>query len=164
MVKKSKLTLPIILSLAQNILLYQRLTKVMAKLAYGVEVEMQRHMDDIELRVQKAGDAVQGLEPELDHLRAKLASLEVYVTNDLQRTVERSGDSITEGQQSADHLQRLLAVMIQTVLKGTSQVAAAQVKSVQLADQRHDDIHNWVSAMQVAAASANTLNSQIVRT
>lgn len=161
---KLKLTVFVASTAAQNILLYQRLTKVMAKLTYGVEVEMQRHMDNLELRVKKAGDAVQGLEPDLDRLQLKLAKLTAHFNNDLQHTVQRSGDSITKGQKGAENLQHLLAVMIQTVLDGTSQVAAAQVKSVELADQGKNDINSWVAVMEAAASSAHNLNSRIVCT
>lgn len=147
---------------AQNILLYRRITKVMAKLAYGVEVELQKHMENLELRVQRAGDAVQGLEPELDRLRIKLANLEDYVTHNLDQSIQRSGDSLNDGLKDAAHLQRLLAVMVQTVLDGNSHIAATQEKSMELADQNVHKTNSWIALMEVAAASAFTLNSELV--
>lgn len=151
-------------AVAQNILLYQRLTKVMAKLTYGVEVEMQEHMENLELRLQKAGDAAQGLGPELERLRATLADIENYVIHDLEHSIKKSRKSVHDGLQGATHLQRLLTVMIQTVLDGASQVAVAQEKSLDLAGQRDDEIRTWINAIATVAASTDILNSRIVRT
>lgn len=148
---------------AQNILLYQRLTKVMAKLTYGVEIELQRHVDNLELRVQNAADVVQSMEPEFEKLQAKLAAIEKYVTQDLSYSVQRSGDYINDGLQNADQLQRMLAVMIQTALDGSSNFAAFQENSIALAEKEAADLNNWVAVMATATASAQELNSQIVR-
>ncbi|KAJ4423098.1 hypothetical protein N0V82_002227 [Gnomoniopsis sp. IMI 355080] len=146
---------------AQNILLYQRLTKVMARLTHGVEVELQRHMDNLELRLQNAADAVQGMDPEFEKLRAKIATIEEYVTQDLGYVVQRSGDSINDGLKNADELQRILAVMIQTALDGNSHIASAQRNSIALAERKEADLSDWAAVMTTATASAQALNSQI---
>lgn len=135
----------------------------MAKLTYGVEVEMQKHMEDLELRVQKAGDAVQGLEPELDRLRAKLTSIEAYVSRDLDHILKKSNDSIHDGLKGAANLQRLLAIMIQTVLDSNSQVAASHEQSVAIVEKRNEDMNSWAMVMANAVASAATLTNSIVR-
>lgn len=148
---------------AQNILLYQRLTKVLAKLTHGVEIEVQKHMENLELRLQKAGTAVQGFEPELDRLREILTRVEKYVSIDIEHALKRSGDSIDANLHDATNLQQLLAVAIQTVLDGTSQVAAAQEKTVQLSNQNNEDMDHWSVMMAATAATAMSLNKQIVR-
>lgn len=125
---------------------------------------MQNHMANLEHRLQRAGDAVHGLEPELERLRARLTNIEDYVTNDLGHSVKKSIESANDGLQAASQLQHLLGVMIQTVLEGASQVAAAQEKSVSISGQRDDEIGNWVNVITTAATSAEILNSQIVST
>lgn len=135
----------------------------MAKLTYSVEAELQKHMDDLELRVQKTGDVVQGLEPELDRLRAKLANMEAYVSRDLDHVLKKSTDSIQDGLEGAANLQRLLAIMIQTVLDSNSELAASHEKSVAIAEQQNQDMNQWAIVMASAAASAASLTSQIVR-
>lgn len=148
---------------AQSILLYQRLTKVLAKLTHGVEIDIQKHMENLELRFQKAGTAVQELEPELDRLREKLVQVEEYVSYDLEHALKKSAESINTGLHDATNLQQLIAATIQTVLDGTSHVAASQEKSVQLANQNNDDMDKWSVVMAAAAATAMSLNKQIVR-
>lgn len=125
---------------------------------------MQRHMEKLELRLQKASDAVQGLEPELDRLHAMLADIKDHIAHDLDDSVRKSENSIKEGLEGAAHLHQVLTMMIQTVLDGASQVAATQQKSVELSGQRQDDVNNWAVVIATAAASAESLNSQIVRT
>lgn len=151
-----------LLAQAQNILLYQRLIKVMAKLTYGVEVEMQKHMENLELRLQKAGDTVQVLEPELERLRVMLANINDHVTHDLVYSVKKSDDSIKEGLKGADNLHQVLSMLVQTALDGASQVAAVQRKSVELGGLRQDDVNNWAVMIATAVASTESLNSQIV--
>lgn len=136
----------------------------MAKMTRGVELELERHMGKLELRVQTAADAIQGLEPEFDRLRAKLAAIDDYISRDLDSSIKQSSSAVSHGVQDAAQLQRVLAAMIQTMLDGNAQAALAQDKSVALAEQREADLKDWALAMKGAVSSALTLNSQIVRT
>lgn len=148
---------------AQNILLYQRLTKVLAKLTHGVEIDIQKHMENLELRFKKAGTAAQDLEPQFDRLREKLVRIEDYVSHNLEHALKNSAESINTGLHDATNLQRLIAMTLQSVLEGTSHVAASQEKSVQLANQNNDDMDKWSAVITAAAATAMSLNKQIVR-
>lgn len=136
----------------------------MAKLTRGVEIDIQKHMDNLELLAQKAGDTIQSMEPELDRLRNKLISIEDYFTGSLERTLKKSGDTVDNGLKNAADLQRMLTAMIQTALEGTSQVAVAQEKSIQMVEQNSVSINNWADVVVTAAASAVALNNQLVRT
>lgn len=135
----------------------------MAKLTHGVEIELQRHMDNLELRVQKAADAIQSMEPEFESLRVKLAAIQEYVTQDIDHSVRRSGHSINHGIQDADQLQRMLAIMVQTALDSNSHFAAAQENFIALSHRRETDLDNWAAVMATATSSVEALNSQIVR-
>lgn len=134
----------------------------MAKLTYGVEVELQRHMDNLELRVQKAADVAQSLEPEFEKLQAKLSAIEDFVNTRLDISVRRSDDSISNGIKFADQLQQILAAMIQTALDGDSRLANAQEHSIALFEKREADLRDWTDVLATATASVQALNSQIV--
>lgn len=134
----------------------------MAKLTYGVEVELQRHMDNLEQRVQKAADVAQILEPEFEKLQAKLAAIEDYVNTGLQTSAQRSGDSINNGIQLADELQRMLAAMVRTALDGDSHLALVQERSIALAEEKEADLKDWTAVLATATASVQALNNQIV--
>lgn len=135
----------------------------MAKMTHGVEIELQRHMENLELRVQTAADAIQGLGPEFDRLRAKLTAIDKYITSDLDSSVKHTSDTINHGIQDATQLQRLLAAMIQTMLDSNSQAVIHQDNAVALAEQRDADLSTWAAVMKSATSSALSLNSRIVR-
>lgn len=149
-------------STAQNILLYQRLIQVMAKLTHGVEIEIQKHMENLELRVQRTSAVIEDLEPELDRLRRKLAEVDSYISQDLDASLKKSTESINNGLNDAANLQQIIAVMMQTVLDGTSHVAAAQERSMEVFGQGSNDLEKWAAVVATASASALSLNSQIV--
>lgn len=132
-------------------------------MTHGVESELQRHMDNLELRAHKAAKAFQDLEPEFESLRAKMATIEKHLAQNLEYYVQRSGDAISHGLKDANQLQRMLTVMIQTVSEGKSQFASAQENYVALVEGRQADLDHWAAAMATAAASAQTLYSRLVR-
>lgn len=134
----------------------------MAKMTHGVEVELQKHMENMELRVQRTGDIIANLDPELDRLRDKLAKVESYISENLDNSLKKSSESITNGLVDAANLQRILAVMMQTVLDGTSHVAAAQERSIDVFVKGGNDLDRWAALVATASASALSLNSQIV--
>jgi hypothetical protein len=134
----------------------------MAKMTHGVEVEIQKHMENLELRVQRTGDVIANLEPELDRLRDKLAKVDSYISENLDSTLSKSSESISNGLVDAANLQRILAVMMQTVLDGTSHVAAAQERSMDVFVKGSNDLDKWVAMVAAASASALSLTSQIV--
>lgn len=136
----------------------------MAKLTHGVELELQRNIDALQFRMQEAIDTVQGLEPKLDRLRTRLASVEDYVATTLEGSVKKSGDMINNNIQGAGNLHQMIAVMIKAVLEGTSHVAVAQEKSVQLAKQNSDGSNQWAQELARAASLTNAINTQLVRT
>lgn len=135
----------------------------MAKMTHGVEVELQKHMDNLELRVQRAGAVIEQLEPELDSLREKLAKVERYISKDLDSALKKSSESISNGLNDAANLRQILAVMMQTVLDGTSHVSAAQERSMEVFDKGSQELKRWAAVVATASGSALSLNSQIVR-
>lgn len=89
--------------------------------------------------------------------------VEDYISHDLEHSLKKSAESINTGLQDATNLQQLIVMTMQTVLEGTSHVAASQEKSVQLSNQNNADMDKWSVVMAAAAATAMSLNSQIVR-
>lgn len=134
----------------------------MAKMTHGVDVELQKHMDNLELRVQRTGAVMEQLEPELERLREKLEKVERYISKDLDSALKKSSESISNGLNDAANLRQILAVMMQTVLDGTSHVSAAQERSMEVFDKGSQDLDRWAAVVATASVSALSLNSQIV--
>lgn len=134
----------------------------MAKMTHGVEIELQKHMETLELRVQGTSAVIGNLEAELDRLRHKLAKVDDYISQDLESTLTKSSESINNGLNNAANLQQILTVMMRTVLDGTSHVAAAQERSMEVFGKGSNDLHKWAAVVATASASALSLNTQIV--
>lgn len=135
----------------------------MAKLTHGVEIELQKHMSALQNRMEEAVDTIRGLEPHIDFLRARLTDIEDHVSVALERPLKETGDVINNNIQGAANLQQMIASMIREVLEGTSHVAAARERSVQLAKQNSEDNSYWTQELSNAAASIISINNQLVR-
>lgn len=150
-------------STAQNILLYQRLTRVIARLTDGVEAELQKRMDELDNRARQSVERLEQLTPRIDHLRDVLARVERYLSGDLDLALKRSSESVSNGLQHAENLQHLLKVLLTNVLESNSQLAYAHEQSLRQASQRaNDDIGALTAVVSTAAASLSSLQQQIV--
>ena len=149
-------------TLAQSILLYQRLTRAIAKLADGVEVELQKRMDALDLRAQSLGESLEGLVPRVDSFGRSLENFESYLSGDLHQSLRKSVKTSNAGLKNAANLQRLLIVMINTILEGNAKVAAAHEQSLDIVSQGTGDLSALTSQVAVSASTLVSLASQIV--
>lgn len=145
-------------------LLYQRLTKIIAKLTDGVEAELQKRMSDLDDRARQAAERVDQLNPHIDQLRDGLARVEEYLARDMEQAVRKSEAWVKSGLEHAVNLEQMLAVLLQTVMDSNARVAAAHGESVELATRKvNDELSAFVSVIASAAASSMALHNQIVR-
>ena len=149
--------------LAQNILLYQRLTRAIAKLADGVEIELQKRMDAIDLQAQQIGKSLEQLVPQVDSFGESLSRFESYLSGDLHQILRKSVKTGNAGLENAANLQRLLNVMINSVLEGSSQVASAHERSIDLASRGNSELNALTSEVAAVVSTLVSLGNQIVR-
>lgn len=147
---------------AQNVLLYQRLTKIIAKLTDGVEAEIQRRMADLDERARQATERMEELNPHIDQLRDGLSKVEKYLASDMELAVEQSKNRIKHGMEHAVTLEQMLAVLLQTVAEKSSEVTTAHEQSVELVSQKvNNELATFVAVVASAAASSAMLKDQI---
>ncbi|KAK3948069.1 hypothetical protein QBC32DRAFT_67294 [Pseudoneurospora amorphoporcata] len=147
---------------AQSIFLYQRLTSVMRNLTEGVEAQLDKQMDQLDLRTQQSIRNLDNLTPQIDKLRDGLALVQHYLVTDVGATLRRSSASLHDSQQQAEDLQKLLNVLLTGVLDGHSKVAHAHENALQQVSVRaNDGIGALVAVVATAAASTTALQQQI---
>ncbi|KAL2259572.1 hypothetical protein VTK26DRAFT_6712 [Humicola hyalothermophila] len=147
---------------AQNILLYQRLTRVIAKLTEGVEAELQKRMDDLDSRARQSVEKLEQLSPQIDRLGDELERMGRYLSGDLDLAMRKTFESIHDGREHAENLQHLLSVLLTNVLQSNSQLAFAHEKSLQQASQRvNEDMEALMAVVSTAIASSSALQQQI---
>ncbi|KAH8904464.1 hypothetical protein BR93DRAFT_917064 [Coniochaeta sp. PMI_546] len=147
---------------AQSVLLYQRLTKIIAKLTDGVEAELQKRMSDLDNRARQAAERIDLLNPHIDLLRDGLARVERYLARDMEQAVRQSEAWMKGGMEHAMNMEQMLAVLLKTILDSNAQVVAAQGESVELATRKaNDEVSTLVDVIASAAASSLALQNQI---
>ncbi|KAK5653333.1 hypothetical protein OQA88_9024 [Cercophora sp. LCS_1] len=147
---------------AQNILLYQKLTKVLAKLSDGVESELNKRMDELNKKTRQAFDDLEMLSPQIGQLKDRLAGMETYLSNDLDQTLRRSSESARNGLEEAETLQRLINMLLKRAVEGNAELASAHELSVRKASvMASDEIGAMAAIVATAAASSAALQEQI---
>ncbi|KAK4125886.1 hypothetical protein N657DRAFT_632075 [Parathielavia appendiculata] len=147
---------------AKNILLYQRLTRVIAQLTDSVEAELQQRINDLDNRARQSVERLEQLTPQIGRLSEGLAKVERYLSENLDLALRQSSKSISEGLQHADNLQQLLSILLANVLESNSQLAFAHEESLQRVSQRvNDDMGALVAVMSTTMASSSSLQKQI---
>ncbi|KAK3682584.1 hypothetical protein B0T22DRAFT_444773 [Podospora appendiculata] len=146
----------------QSILLYQRLTKIIAKLTEGVEVELQKRMDDLDNRARQSVENLEKLNPQVDKLQQKLVEVNKYLSADLETTLKSSSASMNDGFRKAESLQQLLSALLANVLQNNSQLSRVHEQSLQQVSRRtNDDLGALVAIVAAAAASSTALQQQM---
>ncbi|KAK4453938.1 nuclear fusion protein KAR5 [Podospora aff. communis PSN243] len=146
----------------QSILVYQKLTKVIARLVEGVEVDLQRRMDELDSRARQTFDNLDKLSPQVDRLRDRLVKVEDYLSSDLANTLKKSTKSTADALQNAEDLKQLLNILVGTVLEQNAQMASAHELSVrQATGETSSEIAALAQVVSMAAASTAELRRQI---
>ncbi|KAI0973287.1 hypothetical protein F4678DRAFT_426348 [Xylaria arbuscula] len=147
---------------AQNIVLFQRLTKIMSKLADDVDVKIEQRMNDLELRAQAVGEKFEGLSPLLGKLQHNLENADDMLSHHILQGIRKSQDQVNHGIANAEHLQRMLQVMLKSVMEGHAEAAAVHDQSLQLINQQAtSEIRLIVDTVTAAVAATVALQNQI---
>ncbi|KAK1759586.1 nuclear fusion protein KAR5 [Echria macrotheca] len=147
---------------AQSILVYQKITKAIAKLAEGVESELQKRMDELDTRVRQTSDNIGQLYPHIEQLRIGLAQVENYLSKDLNAKLRNSSQSAQRGLENAENLQQLLASLFVNLRESSAELATAHEVSIKQASVRaNDELGALVAVVANAAASSMALEQQL---
>jgi hypothetical protein len=134
----------------------------MAKLAAGVETELQKRMHDVNSRAKQATENIDELSSRIDLLKQDLINIQRYMSSNLNDAFKRSNDLATDNIQSATSLQDLLSSLIDNVYIGSSQLATAYEVSLGVATQKAaDEMVAVLTLIETAAATSTVLQNQI---
>ncbi|KAI0887851.1 uncharacterized protein GGS22DRAFT_185231 [Annulohypoxylon maeteangense] len=147
---------------AQQIFLFERLTKIMGRFTDDVDKQFEQHLTSLGIRAQATGDRIDELSPKVDHLNAMLKSVEELFLGQLIQEVKETTELVNSGTQNALNLQRMLGVMFKGVLEGQAEVAATYERSIEVANQRVESaMDTAMQVMVLATESAVNLQTQL---
>ncbi|ORY61385.1 uncharacterized protein BCR38DRAFT_525794 [Pseudomassariella vexata] len=148
--------------LAQNILLFQRLTKIMSNLADGMDERVERRMTDLDKRAQMMSDRLDRLSPQLDGLKTGITTAEDLISGSLAQALRRSTDTVNSGIVNAASLQRMLEVMMSSILATNAEAAEFHEQSLEMVSRKAEsEMSSVMTAMAAAVTSASILQNQI---
>ncbi|CAJ2505550.1 Uu.00g129440.m01.CDS01 [Anthostomella pinea] len=147
---------------AQNILLFQRLTHIMSRLADDVDDKFDRRMNDLDFRAQATGDKIDSLFPHLDRLQEGLLSAENVLSRQLMTALKTSTDSVNAGIDNAANLQKMLELTLRGIVDSHAEAASVHEHSLQTMNQQAESgLETMMKAMGAALATSITLHNQI---
>ncbi|KAK6840310.1 hypothetical protein PG995_016064 [Apiospora arundinis] len=146
----------------RSIQTFQRLTKIMSRMADDVDLRVDQRLTDLDLKFHSAGGKVESLAAQIEHLRGAVANAEGLASGHLATALMESANAIEGGTKSAASLQRVLDILLQTVLTTNAEAAAAHQESMDLVSQRTgSEMATVMNAMAAAVASASSLQNQV---
>ncbi|TGJ88195.1 hypothetical protein E0Z10_g609 [Xylaria hypoxylon] len=146
----------------QNIILFQRLAKIMTRLADDVDTKVEQRMNDIDMRAQAVGEKVESLSPLLEKLQRDLENADNMLSHRLFQGIKKSQEQVNSGIESAVHLERMLQLILRSVMDGHAEAAAIHDQSLQHMNQRATSEIEIIGGAMAAAVSATiALQNQI---
>ncbi|KAI0553799.1 hypothetical protein F4679DRAFT_528132 [Xylaria curta] len=153
---------------AQNIILFQRLAKIMSRLADEVDVQTEQRMSNLNLHAQAVEEKIESLSPLLGNLHQNLQHADQILSHDLLQGLKKSRYEINSGVKSAEHLGKMLQAILQGALNGHAEVAAMHDQSLQLMSRQvsvetDTIVSNMAAVMEATAALQNDIEVTRIR-
>ncbi|KAK8097620.1 uncharacterized protein PG998_013106 [Apiospora kogelbergensis] len=146
----------------RSIQTFQRLTKIMSRMADDVGLRVDQRLTDLDLKFHTAGGKVESLSSRIEYLRSAVSNAGGIASGHLTTALMESANAIEGGTRSAANLERVLDVLLQTVLTTNAEAAASHQQSMELVSQRTgSEMATVMNAMAAAVASASSLQNQI---
>ncbi|PWI68941.1 hypothetical protein PCL_01326 [Purpureocillium lilacinum] len=146
----------------QNIHLYERITKILAKLTDDVEAELEMRLQVLDTRLADTTSRLERMVPHVDDLRDGLSQVKRTVSEVIARRAEDTAATVRDGLEDARNLQQLLAALLATVVENENG-AVSQQHALQAATyQAKDELSAVLTTLQTAAISAIALQQELL--
>ncbi|KAF4504895.1 hypothetical protein G6O67_008288 [Ophiocordyceps sinensis] len=139
----------------RNILVFQRITKVMDRLTMQVEAELEARLKALNKRVRDASTGVDSIKPQINDLKSGLSQVEQIISRVLSQETQ-AATSANKGLASAKNLQELLERLLTTASESNENIARSHESALQVAHKRVSDDFGAVMTTLGAAIAAST--------
>ncbi|KAM4063080.1 tht1-like nuclear fusion protein [Hirsutella rhossiliensis] len=146
----------------RNILLFQRITKVMDRLTMQVEAELEARLEALNKMVRDANTNVESINPQINDLKSGLSQVEQMISQVLSQGTQQAATSANNGLQSAKRLQQLLERLLATALESNERITRSHESALQLVHKRvGDDVGAVMTTLGAAIAATTGLQREI---
>ncbi|KAF4461679.1 nuclear membrane fusion kar5 [Fusarium albosuccineum] len=152
-------------NLAENLHLYQRVTKILEKLTHEIETEMEERLQSLNQAFQSASHSVENLGPQVHKLRMELELTTDALREQLNQAVQESSNTVRSGLEDARSLHQLIDLLIRTTKENAAAVISSHETSMKMVSKNaNSEIDIFMTALTAAVASSVSLQSQMETT
>ncbi|KAI8687346.1 hypothetical protein NCS56_00307100 [Fusarium sp. Ph1] len=150
---------------AENLHLYQRITKILETMTNKIEIEMEERLQSLNRAFLAASDSVENLGPQVQRLRSELALASDVLRERLGQVAQESGDTVRSGLEDARSLHQLITMLIRTTKESAADIASSHETALEVATQKaSSEVDVFVTVLTAAMASSVSLQDQMAAT
>ncbi|UNI18211.1 hypothetical protein JDV02_004493 [Purpureocillium takamizusanense] len=146
----------------QNIHLYERITKILAKLTDDVEAELEIRLHVLDTRLADTASRLDRIAPHVDDLRVGLSQVEKIVSEAIAHSAEDTAATVRDGLQEARNLRQLLAALLATVAESESGALSQHHALQKASNQAHNELSVVLTSLQTATVNAIALQQELL--
>ncbi|KAH7151823.1 hypothetical protein B0J13DRAFT_619442 [Dactylonectria estremocensis] len=150
---------------AQNIHVYQRVTKILEQLTTQIEADMEARLHSLHQAFHETAVSIGTFATQIDKLKTDLGIVDEIAHSQLHHTAKEASKIFEGGLENARGLQQLLAALLRATTDATAEVAASHESALQVATRNvNNEIEALISAISVASSFGLALHNQMEAT
>ncbi|KAF5704501.1 nuclear membrane fusion kar5 [Fusarium mundagurra] len=147
----------------ENILLYQRITKILEKLTRDIEADMEERFHSLNQAYTAATQSVEDMGPHVRHLRTEMERASQILRDDLGRAAQDSRDVVESGLKETKVLHDLLELLTRSVQEKTADIVSSQEVALQTSTkQLNSEVDILMAVLGAAVSSSVSLQNQVL--
>ncbi|KAF5025584.1 hypothetical protein F66182_2328 [Fusarium sp. NRRL 66182] len=149
----------------ENILLYQRITKILERLTRDIEVDMEERFQSLNRAFHTATQSVENLGPQVQHLQTEMEMASKILRDDLIQSVRHSRDNVNSGLEESKVLLDLLGFLVRSVQDNTAEITSSHQVALQTSTkQLNSEVDILMTVLTAAVTSSVSLQGQMETT
>ncbi|EXM23161.1 hypothetical protein V3481_010309 [Fusarium oxysporum f. sp. vasinfectum] len=146
----------------ENILLYQKITKILEKLTRDIEADMEERFHSLNRAYTAASQSVEDIGPHVRHLRTEMERASQILRDDLGRAAQDSRDVVESGLKETKVLHDLLELLARSVQEKTADIVSSQEVALQTSTkQLNNEVDILMAVLSAAISSSVSLQNQV---
>ncbi|KYK55083.1 nuclear membrane fusion protein Kar5 [Drechmeria coniospora] len=146
----------------QNIHLYKRITKILAKLTTQVETDAESRLNTLNKKFRDASANMDRVAPYVDELKDRLLQVEQVISEVVSRRAEEAAAIVQDGLADAQSLQQLLSALRATIVDNDEKTVRSHESALQhVSDQAKNEIGFFMTTLSAALISSASLAQEL---
>ncbi|KAM0562832.1 hypothetical protein ACHAPJ_001672 [Fusarium lateritium] len=149
----------------ENILLYQRITKILERLTHDIEADMEERFQSLNRAFNAASQSVENLGPQVQHLRTEMDMASKVLRDDLSFAVQNSRDVVQSSLKETKTLHDLLELLVRSAQENAAEIVSSHEVALRTSTKKlNDEVDVLMNVLVAAMTSSVSLQSQMETT